>query len=89
VQAVTKLESEPEPKLSESRAGAEADTNSFGSATLLFGYGTEKDIFLSLIVFGGPEAPFLYLFSSAAPQRTAYMEVPSQMAAHPRIYSSL
>jgi hypothetical protein len=40
-----------------------------------------------LIVFDRPEAPFLYLFSSAAPQRTAYSGVPSQMAAHPRIGS--
>ncbi len=44
-----------------------------------------RKLFFSLIVFGGPEAPFLYLFSSVAPQRTAYTGVPSQMAAHPRI----
>ncbi len=30
-----------------------------------------QNYFFSLIVFGGPEAPFLYLFSSAAPERTA------------------
>jgi hypothetical protein len=28
--------------------------------------------FFYLMVFGGPEAPFLYLFSSAAPQRKFY-----------------
>jgi hypothetical protein len=31
----------------------------------------------------------LFIFSSAAPQRTAYREVPSQMAAHLRIGSPL
>jgi hypothetical protein len=39
--------------------------------------------FSPLIVFGGTEVYCLY-FSSAAPQRTAYSEVPSQMATHLR-----
>jgi hypothetical protein len=42
-----------------------------------------------LIVFGGPDTPFLFLFSSAALQRTAYSGVPSKMAAHLRIGSPL
>jgi hypothetical protein len=33
----------------------------------------------ALIVFMWFRSPFLYLFSSAAPQRTAYSEVPFQM----------
>jgi hypothetical protein len=48
-----------------------------------------KNIFFSFIFFGGLEAPFLYLFSSAALQRTAYIGVPLQMVAHPRIGSPL
>jgi hypothetical protein len=35
--------------------------------------------FFSLIVFGGPEALFLHLFSSVTPQGTAYHGVSSQM----------
>jgi hypothetical protein len=35
-------------------------------------------ICFSLIVFGGPEVPFLYLYSSAAPQRKPTVEY------HPR-----
>jgi hypothetical protein len=46
-------------------------------------------IFFSLIVFGGTELPIILHFSSAAPQRTAYSEVPSQMAAHLRTGSPL
>ncbi len=42
-------------------------------------------IYFSLNCFWWTRGPFLYLFSSAAPQRAAYSEVPSQMAAHPRI----
>jgi hypothetical protein len=40
-------------------------------------------LFFSLIVFGGTEVP-LFKFSSAASQRTAHKEMPSQMAAHQR-----
>jgi hypothetical protein len=42
-----------------------------------------------LIFFGGTEVPIILHFSSAAPQRTAYREVPSQMAAHLRTGSPL
>jgi hypothetical protein len=31
-----------------------------------------------LIVFGGTEVPIVFIFSFAAPQKTAYREVPSQ-----------
>ncbi len=41
-------------------------------------------VFFFLIVFG-----VLYKYSSAAPQRTAYSKVPSQMAAHLRTGSPL
>jgi hypothetical protein len=41
-------------------------------------------VFFSLIVFGGTEVSIFFLISSAAPQRTAYREVPSQMASHLR-----
>jgi hypothetical protein len=44
--------------------------------------------FFSLIVFGGKKS-ILFIFSSAAPQRTAYREVPSQMADHLRTGSPL
>ncbi len=43
-----------------------------------------KKCFFSLIVFGGTEVPIVLIFSSAAPQRSAYSEVPFQMAAHLR-----
>ncbi len=43
-----------------------------------------KKCCFSLFVFGGTEVPFVLIFSSAAAQRTAYSEVPSQMAAHLR-----
>jgi hypothetical protein len=42
-----------------------------------------KNVF-SLIVFFGTEVPIVFIFSSADPQRTAYREVPSQMADHLR-----
>jgi hypothetical protein len=61
-----------------------------GSQILLLHDAAGSQIFFySLIVFGGSRAPLLYLFSSAAPQRTAYSGVSSQMAAHPRIGSPL
>ncbi len=46
-------------------------------------------IFYSLIVFGGTEVSNVFIFSSAAPQRTAYREVISQMAAKLRTGSPL
>jgi hypothetical protein len=39
--------------------------------------------FFSFIVFGGTEVPIVYIFLCRR-QRTAYSEVPSQMAAHLR-----
>jgi hypothetical protein len=42
-----------------------------------------KHIFF-FFFFGGTEVPIILYFSSAALQRTAYSEVPSQMAAHLR-----
>ncbi len=39
--------------------------------------------------FWWTRGPFLYLFSSAAPQRRAFSGVPSQMTAYPRISSVL
>jgi hypothetical protein len=39
--------------------------------------------------FGGPEALCYNLFSSAIPQKTAYSEVPSQIAANVRTGSPL
>ncbi len=45
------------------------------SMTLVWGI-----LFFLNCFFGGPEAPFVYLFSSAAPQRIAYRRVPY----HPR-----
>jgi hypothetical protein len=46
--------------------------------------------FFTLIVLGGSEVPIVFfIFSSAAPQRKAYREVPSQMAAHLRTGSPL
>jgi hypothetical protein len=41
-------------------------------------------IFFSLIVFGGTEVPIVFIFSFAATHKTAYREVPSQMAARLR-----
>jgi hypothetical protein len=38
-----------------------------------------ENVFFSLIVFGGTDVPIVFIFSSAAPQRTAYRQVPSQM----------
>jgi hypothetical protein len=49
----------------------------------------DRIYFFSLNCFWWTSGPFLYLFSSATPQRTAYSEVPFQMAAHPRIGSPL
>jgi hypothetical protein len=46
-------------------------------------------IFFSLIDFGGTEVSIVFTFSSAAPQRTAYREVSSQMAAYLRTGSLL
>ncbi len=44
--------------------------------------------FFFLIIFGGTEVPIINTLS-AAPQRTAYSKVPSQMAAHLRTGSQL
>ncbi len=46
-------------------------------------------IFFFLNCFLVEQKSLLYIFSSAAPQRTAYSEVPSQMAAHLRIGNPL
>ncbi len=42
-----------------------------------------------IIFFLVKQKSLLFIFSSTAPQRTAYREVPSQMAAHPRTGSPL
>jgi hypothetical protein len=43
-----------------------------------------KKYFFFLSCFLWNRSPFLYIFSSAAPQRTAYSEMPSQIASHLR-----
>ncbi len=48
-----------------------------------------KFFFFSLIFFLVEHKSLLYIFSSAAPQRTAFSKVPSQMAAHLRTGSPL
>jgi hypothetical protein len=49
-----------------------------------------KDLFISLIVFVGPEALFfIFILLYAPPQRTAHSDVPSQMATHLRTGSIL
>ncbi len=45
--------------------------------------------FFFLHCFWWNRSPYYFTFSSAAPQRTAYSEVPSQMAAHLRTGSPL
>ncbi len=50
---------------------------------------TELSFFFFLNCFWWNRSPYYFTLSSAAPQRTAYSEVPSQMAAHLRTGSPL
>jgi hypothetical protein len=60
----------------------------FRTVDIYYNYAFNVYSFFSLIVFNGTEVPF-FLFSSDAPQRTAYSKVLSEMAARLKTGSPL